>query len=126
MLFLSFFRRGRTFFFGQIKEKESVRGSFAAVLDGETNPDRVGRSVAVNAAPTVSGTRQRQAAKPGAPTGLGIGSCDVMGFGCLGRAIGATYNASAARHSNFRLKQVVLLRKYKRSRSKPKKKSSLL
>lgn len=48
---------------------------------------------------SVSGTRQRQAAKPGEPTGVGIGSCDVMGFGCLGRAIGATYSASSARHS---------------------------
>lgn len=31
------------------KGRSEVRASFAAVSDGETNPDRVGRSVAVNA-----------------------------------------------------------------------------
>lgn len=51
--FLSFFSAADGLLLDKIKEKERVRGSFAAVVDGEANPDRVGRSVAVNAAPTV-------------------------------------------------------------------------
>lgn len=46
-----------------------------------------------------------------------------MGFGCLGRAIGATYSASAARHSICGIKQVQT--KQKQNYNK-KKKSSLL
>lgn len=67
----------------QIKENATVRASFSAVLvDGDTNPDRVGCSVASSCqrralTESVSGTRQRLAGKPGELIkNAGIGLCD--------------------------------------------------
>lgn len=106
--FLSFSRRGRTFA-RQIKGKERSQSLFCSSLGWRDKPRQSGPISGCQR--RVSGTRRRQAAKPGEPTKERIGSCDVVGFGCLGRAIGATYGASSGWHSDCELKYVVSVEK---------------